>query len=156
MSAPRAPSALAAAAVPATAFVAKWRKASGSERANYQLFITELCELLGVDKPDPSSEDTRDNAYVFERRVRFAHRDGSESHGFIDCYKRMIGRPVAQRHLQGVKCVVASFTQPAREPAQQLRIDQKFHAGIGSVRLTCVSFAANPNAARMSSRSRSG
>ena len=72
----------------AAAFIAKWRKASGSERANYQLFITELCELLGVDKPDPSSEDTRDNAYVFERRVRFAHGDGSESHGFIDCYKR--------------------------------------------------------------------
>ena len=88
MPAPRAPSALAAAAVPATAFIAKWRKASGSERANYQLFITGLCELLGVDKPDPSSEDTRDNAYVFERRVRFAHGDGSESHGFIDCYKR--------------------------------------------------------------------
>ena len=70
------------------AFIAKWRKASGSERANYQLFITELCELLGCDKPDPSSEDTRDNAYVFERRVRFAHGDGSDSLGFIDCYKR--------------------------------------------------------------------
>ena len=51
------------------------------------LFITELCELLGVDKPDPSSEDTRDNAYVFERRVQFAHGDGSHSHGFIDCYQ---------------------------------------------------------------------
>ena len=88
MPAPRAPSAPAAAAVPAATFIAKWRKASGSERANYQLFITELYELLGVDKPDPSSEDTRDNAYVFERRVRFAHGDGSESHGFIDCYKR--------------------------------------------------------------------
>ncbi len=63
----------------AQTFIAKWRKASGSERANYQLFITELCELLGCDKPDPSSEDTRDNAYVFERRVRFAHGDGSDS-----------------------------------------------------------------------------
>ena len=68
--------------------MAKWREASGSERANYQLFITELCELLCVAKPDPSREDTRDNAYVFERRVRFAYGDGSESHGFIDCNKR--------------------------------------------------------------------
>lgn len=70
------------------AFIAKWREASGSERANYQLFITDLCELLGADKPDPAREDTRDNAYVFERRVQFAHGDGGESLGFIDCYKR--------------------------------------------------------------------
>ena len=70
--------------------------------------------------------------------------------------KRMIGRPVAQRQFEGVTRVVASFAQPAREPARKLRIDQKFHAGIGSVRLTRVSFAANPNAARMSARSRSG
>ena len=76
------------AAATAQAFIAKWCKASGSERANYQLFITELCELLGCPKPDPSSDDTRDNAYVFERRVRFAHGDGGESLGFIDCYKR--------------------------------------------------------------------
>ena len=69
-------------------FVTKWRKASGSERSNYQLFITGLCELIGVDQPDPSSEKTRDNAYVFERRVQFAHGDGGESLGFIDCYKR--------------------------------------------------------------------
>ena len=47
----------------AAAFIAKWRKASGSERANYQLFITELCDLLGVDKPDPSSEDTHDDGH---------------------------------------------------------------------------------------------
>jgi hypothetical protein len=71
------------------AFVAKWAGfAGGSERANYQLFIVELCALLGVDTPTPSGDDTRDNAYVFERRVTFAHGDGSTSAGFIDCYKR--------------------------------------------------------------------
>jgi len=69
-------------------FITRWQHASGSERANYQLFITELCELLGVPKPDPAREDTRDNAYVFERRIQFAHGDGSASHGFIDCYRR--------------------------------------------------------------------
>ena len=69
-------------------FLARWRNAGGSERANYQLFIADLCELLGVDKPQPASEDTRDNAYVFERRVVFHHGDGSTSNGFIDCYRR--------------------------------------------------------------------
>jgi hypothetical protein len=70
------------------AFITRWQHASGSERANHQLFITELCELLGVPKPDPARDDTRDNAYVFERRVQFSHGDGSTSHGFIDCYRR--------------------------------------------------------------------
>jgi hypothetical protein len=70
------------------AFHARWHAVGGSERANYQLFITELCALLGVPLPDPARDDTRDNAYVFERRVTFAHGDGSQSNGFIDCYRR--------------------------------------------------------------------
>lgn len=69
-------------------FIVRWQAAGGSERANYQLFIGELTELLGLPRPDPARDDTRDNAYVFERRVRFRHGDGSESHGFIDCYRR--------------------------------------------------------------------
>ena len=78
----------AAQADPTEAFIARWSKVTGSERANHQLFITELCALLALPQPDPASEDTRDNAYVFERRVTFAHGDGSGSAGFIDCYKR--------------------------------------------------------------------
>lgn len=69
-------------------FIQRWQGVGGSERANYQLFITDLCDLLGVPLPTPAHEDTRDNAYVFERRVTFAHGDGSQSNGFIDCYKR--------------------------------------------------------------------
>jgi len=70
------------------AFIARWQAAGGSERANYQLFVQELCLLLDVPTPDPAREDTRDNAYVFERRVTFRHGDGTESSGFIDCYRR--------------------------------------------------------------------
>ncbi|MDP3610814.1 MAG: class I SAM-dependent DNA methyltransferase, partial [Rubrivivax sp.] len=70
------------------AFIHRWSKASGSERANCQLFVAELCALLDLPGPDPASEDTRDNAYVFERRVTFAHGDGSQSSGYIDCYRR--------------------------------------------------------------------
>jgi hypothetical protein len=69
-------------------FIARWQSASGSERANYQLFVHELCTLLELPTPDPAREDTRDNAYVFERRITFRHGDGSESPGFIDCYRR--------------------------------------------------------------------
>ena len=57
-------------------FIARWQSAGGSERANYQLFITELCVLLELPTPDPARDDARDNAYVFERRVIFRHGDG--------------------------------------------------------------------------------
>ncbi|MCB1983419.1 MAG: hypothetical protein KDF63_16470, partial [Rhodoferax sp.] len=56
-------------------FLTRWGGASGSERANYQLFVADLCRLLGTPLPEPAREDTRDNAYVFERRVSFAHGD---------------------------------------------------------------------------------
>ena len=69
-------------------FIARWQSASGSERANYQLFVHDLCTLLELPTPDPAREDTRDNAYVFERRITFRHGDGTESPGFIDCYRR--------------------------------------------------------------------
>jgi len=72
-----------------SAFITRWKTAAGgSERANYQLFIVELCQLLGVPSPEPSGEDSRDHAYVCERRVIFRRGNGSVSQGFIDCYKR--------------------------------------------------------------------
>lgn len=70
------------------AFVARWQFAGGSERANYQLFLTELCALLELPLPEPACDDTRDNAYVFERRVVIKQPDGSANNGFIDLYKR--------------------------------------------------------------------
>lgn len=50
-------------------FIDRWSNSGGSERANYQLFLTELCALLDLPRPDPAGDNTRDNAYVFERRV---------------------------------------------------------------------------------------
>ena len=69
-------------------FITRWQAAGGSERANYQLFITELCALLDLPKPEPAQADASENAYVFERRVSFRHGDGSSSNGYIDCYRR--------------------------------------------------------------------
>lgn len=61
-----------------TAFITRWQPGGGSERANYQLFLLELCQLLDLPTPDPASDDTRDNAYVFERRVIIKKPDPSE------------------------------------------------------------------------------
>jgi hypothetical protein len=73
---------------PAADFIARWQPSGGRERANYQIFLSELCDLLGVPRPDPTREDDRDNAYVFERTVRFDHNDGTHTTGRIDPYKR--------------------------------------------------------------------
>ena len=42
------------------AFIARWSEASGSERANYQLFIGELCALLALPMPEPAKDDSKE------------------------------------------------------------------------------------------------
>jgi hypothetical protein len=44
---------------PVSAFISRWSAATPSERANTQLFLSELCDLLGVPHPDA----TRDLGY---------------------------------------------------------------------------------------------
>ena len=65
-------------------FIARWSTASPSERANAQLFLVELCDLLGVPRPDPKPG----SGYAFEFPVTEHHPDGSTSEGRIDLYKR--------------------------------------------------------------------
>ena len=69
-------------------FIARWQNSGGAERANYALFLTQLCDLLGVPRPDPTKPEDAENAYVFERSVTFHHPDGTTSTGRIDLYKR--------------------------------------------------------------------
>ncbi len=69
-------------------FITRWERSGAAERANYQLFLSELCDILGVSRPDPATADDSQNAYTFERNVTFRHNDGSTSLGRIDLYKR--------------------------------------------------------------------
>ncbi len=69
-------------------FIDRWSKSAEAERANYQLFLAELCDALGVARPEPTVPDDALNAYVFERSVRFDNRDGTWSIKRIDLYKR--------------------------------------------------------------------
>jgi hypothetical protein len=66
------------------AFIQRWQGVTASELATAQSFIIDFCELLGVAKPHPTHEQD----YMFERPVTFAHGDGSNSAGRIDCYRR--------------------------------------------------------------------
>jgi hypothetical protein len=69
-------------------FIARWSGGGGQERANYALFLAELCDILAVPRPDQASRDATANAYAFERAVTFREPDGSKSAGRIDLYKR--------------------------------------------------------------------
>lgn len=73
---------------PAQPFIDRWKNSGAAERANYQLFLSELCDVLGVQRPDPTKPDDTENEYVFERSVTFHYPDGSTSTGRIDLYKR--------------------------------------------------------------------
>ena len=51
------------------AFVARWQSSAASERSNYQLFLVELCEVLGLERPEPATGQPERDEYVFERPV---------------------------------------------------------------------------------------
>ena len=57
------------------------------ERANYQLFIVELCQLLGV-LARPFWRAIAVTTPMCASAAVFRHGNGSVSQGFIDCYKR--------------------------------------------------------------------
>lgn len=69
-------------------FISRWNGVAGSERSNYQLFIIELCELIGLERPEPAGADHSENKYVFERHLK-EHDDEAKAHNrFIDCYRK--------------------------------------------------------------------
>ena len=65
-------------------FISHWSAASPSERANSQPFLTDLCDLLEVPRPDPHPA----NGYFFEFPVTEHHPNGTTSIGRIDLYRR--------------------------------------------------------------------
>ena len=67
-------------------FIDRWAASGGSERANFQTFANELCQVLGLPIPDPATKATRANSYCFEHPVTFIHT-GSQSSGYIDLYR---------------------------------------------------------------------
>jgi hypothetical protein len=134
------PRGAAAATVPAmsdavASFIARWSRSAGAERANHQPFVIELCDLLGVPRPDPSVKDG-DNAYVFEKPVILHDDAGGTSTGRIDCYRRGCfvleakqatplgpgrrGTPAHQSHLLKARKQAEGYVRaldPASEPA---------------------------------------
>ncbi len=70
----------------ADAFIARWACAEQAERTNAQPFLIDLCDLLGVGRPDPARGGL--GAYRFERGVTHHGDDERDTNRRIDLYKR--------------------------------------------------------------------
>jgi hypothetical protein len=56
------PSGITASPAQIDTFIVRWQgREGGQERANYALFPTELCDVLGVPRPDPAAAHTAGN-----------------------------------------------------------------------------------------------
>jgi hypothetical protein len=68
-------------------FVARWAASSGAERANKDSFLSELCDVLAVPRPEPTTGDPEKDRYCFEKDALTTHEGGKVSTGKIDLYK---------------------------------------------------------------------
>ncbi|MCU0565733.1 MAG: hypothetical protein MUF49_03955 [Oculatellaceae cyanobacterium Prado106] len=66
-------------------FITRWQNSSGNERANYQMFFAELCDALGVPRPDAKGSVV-DDPYCFDKDVKIFHPSGKVTPGYIDFY----------------------------------------------------------------------
>ncbi|MHB8797860.1 MAG: class I SAM-dependent DNA methyltransferase [Thermoanaerobaculia bacterium] len=69
------------------AFISRWQASSGAERANKDLFLSELCDALGVPRPGPTTGDPEKDLYVFEKDAPNPNEGGRVTTGKIDLYK---------------------------------------------------------------------
>lgn len=69
----------------------RWAHVGAAERANYQLYLIELAEAIGVERPRPAPQGGRvaeAAPYHFEYPVQATTRDGATTTNFIDLYKQ--------------------------------------------------------------------
>jgi Spy/CpxP family protein refolding chaperone len=102
-------------------FIARWEKAGGTERANYQMFFAELCDALRVERPNPQEQDS---TYRFDYSMTIFTPSGKKTPGYIDFYKEnhfvveakqgseKSGKGTAKRGTQGyLKAMEGAFVQ---------------------------------------------
>jgi hypothetical protein len=100
-------------------FVFRWQKSSASERANYALFLSELCDFLDVPRPEPSQADEIANTYVIDKAVFYKELDGSTTTNFIDLYKRNCFVLEAKQGSDPVREHLSEFHNP--EPRRRVK-----------------------------------
>jgi hypothetical protein len=91
----------------------------GAERANYQMFLTELCQALGLPAPNPKGSGLGD--YQFEAPVKSEAALGTKGTGRIDLYKRdHFILEAKQSQLKPGEALPADAPDPPPEPVYDL------------------------------------
>ena len=67
-------------------FIEKWAASGAAERANKDSFLRDLCDVLDLPHPDPTTGDVAKDQYVFECDARLPREGGSTTVGKIDLY----------------------------------------------------------------------
>jgi hypothetical protein len=101
-------------------FITRWAASSGAERANFQLFAAELCDVLGVQRPDPAREDRNVNDYTFERSIEFKEADGSTSPGRVQIFLEDLRKPEIRERLRLI-WIDPTKLDPTRQSAKVTR-----------------------------------
>jgi hypothetical protein len=68
-------------------FIARWSDSAAAERANKDLFLTELCDVLGVARPQPATGEEHRDQYVFEKGALLLKDGQRTTTGHVDLYK---------------------------------------------------------------------
>lgn len=107
------------------AFIGRWQgREGGQERANYALFLSELCDVLGVPRPEPAGATGELNDHVFERAVKEPVGDGTYATRRIDLYRRgsFVLEAKQSRQQGGAKEIAGQLALlPSEEPAPRGR-----------------------------------
>jgi hypothetical protein len=91
----------------------------GAERANYQMFLTELTQALGLPAPDPKGVGL--GHYQFEAPVKSEAALGTKGTGRIDLYKRnCFILEAKQSQIKPGTALPADAPEPPPEPVHDL------------------------------------
>lgn len=122
---------------PVEAFILKWQKSGGYESGASQMFITELCLLLGVPKPDAPRPELNDNSYVFEKAVERVNSNGRKSIARIDLWRK--GRFIWESK-QGVHPPAADSEGPRRS-GHGIRGTADYNRALDKARIQAFDYA---------------
>ena len=100
-------------------FIPRWQRSSASERANYALFLSELCDYLDLPRPEPSQADESLNTYVIDKAVGYKELDGSTTPNFIDLYRRSCFVLEAKQGSNPTQEALFDLTPP--QPARKMK-----------------------------------
>ncbi len=74
-------------AITFTVLIEKWSASAAAERANKDAFLIDVCDALGVPRPNPSTGDPDQDTYAFERDAQLINEGAKISVSHMDLYK---------------------------------------------------------------------